>query len=63
MGPLGTSVEGPAEAVWAVLRQAHEACLTAGADRILSVIKVYEGSGEGTPQDTTMAGLTHKFRP
>ena len=63
VGPLGTSIEGPADRVWAVLREAHEACLTAGADRIVSVIKVYENSAEGTPDDITMDRLTHKFRP
>ncbi len=63
VGPLGTSIEGPADAVWTVLRQAHSACLAAGADRIVSVIKVYEGSDEGTPQATTMDRLTRKFRP
>ncbi len=63
VGPLGTSIEGPPEPVWAVLREAHDAALAAGADRILSVIKVYEGTDEGTPQATTMDRLTRKFRP
>ncbi len=70
VGPLGTSVEGAPDEVWSVLRRAHEAALTAGAERIVSVVKVYEGRGEvddevGAPggESMTMERLTRKFRP
>lgn len=42
VGPLGTSIEGPPDGVWSVLRQAHEATLAAGADGVITVIKLYE---------------------
>ena len=47
VGPLGTSIEGPPDQVWAAVRAAHEACLLAGAASAVSVIKVAEGAGQG----------------
>lgn len=60
VGPLGTSFEGPAQEVWPVLRRAHEACLAAGADRLMSIVKVYESADESAGM--SMDRLTHKFR-
>ncbi|MDA1004817.1 MAG: thiamine-binding protein, partial [Chloroflexi bacterium] len=37
---LGTTVEGEPDALWALLRGVHEACLQAGADSVVTVIKV-----------------------
>ena len=61
VGPLGTSVEGPPDEVWALLRQVHEACLAAGASSAVTVIKVAEraGSDDGS---LTMDGLTGNYR-
>jgi uncharacterized protein YqgV (UPF0045/DUF77 family) len=42
VGPLGTTVEGPPDAVWAAIRRAHEATLASGATGIISVVKLYE---------------------
>jgi uncharacterized protein YqgV (UPF0045/DUF77 family) len=56
VGPLGTTLEGDADAVWAVLRAAHEACLTAGATGLISVVKFAEVPTK------TMDNLTRKFR-
>ncbi|MGK2966533.1 MAG: thiamine-binding protein [Tepidiformaceae bacterium] len=58
VGALGTTVEGEADAVWALLRAAHEAVLAAGAGSVVSVIKVGESSSAGM----TIEGLTGKFR-
>jgi uncharacterized protein YqgV (UPF0045/DUF77 family) len=41
---LGTVVEGPADKVWALLQAVHQATLEAGAERTLSVIKVFSGA-------------------
>lgn len=58
VGPLGTSVEGEPDEVWAVVRRAHEATLQAGADGVVSVIKV----AERADRTITMASLTDPFR-
>ncbi len=57
---LGTTLEGDPDAVWATLRAAHEAVLAAGADSLVTVIKVAQ-SGEARP-DATIDSLTGKFR-
>ena len=59
VGPLGTSLEGPPDQVWDVLRRAHEATLTAGADRVISVLKLAQGADDAGP---AMDDLTRKFR-
>lgn len=56
VGPLGTSIEGEPDEVWPLLRRIHEACLSAGANSAISVIKVAEGVNKG------MDELTRKFR-
>jgi uncharacterized protein (TIGR00106 family) len=61
VGPLGTSVEGPADAVWALIRQVHEACLAAGAASAVTIIKVAERAGDDD-RTLTMDGLTGNYR-
>ncbi|GBD23684.1 hypothetical protein HRbin29_01354 [bacterium HR29] len=58
VGALGTTVEGPADAVWAAVRAAHEACLRAGAERVVTIVKVAE-TREGGP---TIDALTGRYR-
>ena len=58
VGPLGTSVEGDPDAVWAILRCAHEATLTHGATGVVTVIKVLD-AGVDT---TTMRDLIEPHR-
>lgn len=60
VGALGTTVEGPPEAVWPLLRAVHEATLAAGADGCVTVIKVAESGAAA--DDPTIAGLTGGFR-
>ena len=60
VGALGTTVEGPPDAVWPLLRAVHEATLAAGAQGCVTVIKVAEAAtADGDP---TIAGLTDGFR-
>ena len=59
VGALGTTVEGPPDAVWPLLRRVHEATLAAGADGAVAVIKVAQTAGDDQP---TISGLTAKFR-
>lgn len=58
VGPLGTTIEGVPDAVWALLRRAHEATLAHGATSVVTVIKVLE-AGDDT---TTMRDLTDPHR-
>ncbi len=59
VGPLGTSIEGDPDAVWALLRRVHDACLDAGAQSAITVIKVAQHRAPGGP---TMATLTDRYR-
>ena len=58
VGALGTTLEGPPDRLWPLVREVHEACLKAGAASLVSVIKVAQSAGDGP----TMSGLTQKFR-
>lgn len=58
VGALGTTVEGRPDELWPLLRAVHEACLAAGAESVISAIKVAEAAEPGT----TMDSLTAKFR-
>ena len=55
VGALGTTIEGPADAVWDTLRAAHEAMFLAGANGGLSHIKIASVQRD-------IDSLTHKFR-
>jgi len=63
VGPLGTSFEGPPDAVWPVLRAAHEACLAAGATSVVTVVKVAEGGAGGADTGPAIDDLVGKHRP
>ena len=55
VGALGTTVEGPADEVWAVLRRAHEATQSAGASSVVSVVKVFQTTASTTTIDDLVA--------
>jgi uncharacterized protein YqgV (UPF0045/DUF77 family) len=57
---LGTTVEGDPEAIWALGRAVHEACLNAGANSLVTVVKFAQSRDEAT--DSTIDSLTGKFR-
>jgi uncharacterized protein YqgV (UPF0045/DUF77 family) len=57
---LGTTVEGDPDDVWRVLRGVHEACLAAGADSVVTVIKAYQA--REALRSATIDSLTGKFR-
>jgi uncharacterized protein YqgV (UPF0045/DUF77 family) len=60
VGPLGTSIEGEPDQVWDLVRRVHEACLTSGADGVVSVIKVEQSRRRA--EQPTMGELVDKFR-
>lgn len=59
VGALGTTFEGDVEPVWATLRAAHQAVLAAGADSVITNIRLAESAA---PEPPSMATLTGKFR-
>jgi uncharacterized protein YqgV (UPF0045/DUF77 family) len=59
VGALGTTVEGAPDEVWPLMRQVHEACLNAGAQGLVTVIKVEQTVAVDGP---TIDSLTGKFR-
>lgn len=59
VGALGTTVEGEPDEVWPLMREVHEACLNAGAEGLVTVIKVEQAARAGGP---TITSLTGKFR-
>lgn len=60
VGALGTTVEGEPDALWPLARAVHEACLAAGADSVISVVKFAQNADAATA--ATIASLTGKFR-
>lgn len=60
VGALGTTLEGEPGALWPLLRKVHEACLTGGAEGVVTIIKVAEAAPASTPP--SIASLTGKFR-
>ena len=59
VGALGTTVEGDPDVVWPLVRSMHEACLRAGAEGLVTVVKVEQTTGGESP---TIRSLTGKFR-
>lgn len=39
-GPMGTSIEGDWDAIFATIRQMHEACFRLGAGRLVTTIRI-----------------------
>jgi len=58
VGALGTTIEGEPEDLWPLVRAVHEACLAAGAESLVSVVKF----AEAPAATTTIDSLTSKFR-
>ncbi|EOD36114.1 hypothetical protein EMIHUDRAFT_252432 [Emiliania huxleyi CCMP1516] len=56
VGALGTTVEGRADAVWRVAREAFDACLKSGAEKELMYLKLYRGD-HTSPTRTPTARL------
>ena len=40
IGPMGTSLEGDWDAIFATIRQMHEVCIKLGAVRLLTTVKI-----------------------
>jgi uncharacterized protein YqgV (UPF0045/DUF77 family) len=57
---LGTTIEGEPDELWPLLRSVHEACITAGAESVVSIVK-FAQAAPGRPA-STIDSLTGKFR-
>lgn len=57
---MSTSIEGPPDEVWALLRRMHEATLAAGAQHVITIVKL--GEDADAASQPTIDGLTGKFR-
>ena len=58
VGALGTSIEGPSDEVWDLLRRVIEISVESGAESVLAQIKIGYFPGE----EKSIVGLTSKFR-
>jgi uncharacterized protein YqgV (UPF0045/DUF77 family) len=58
--PLGTSVEGDPDRLWPLLRRVHEAALEAGADSLVTVVKLEQTADPS--RQPTMDRLTRRHR-
>jgi uncharacterized protein YqgV (UPF0045/DUF77 family) len=57
---LGTTIEGEPDVVWPLVRQMHESTLAAGAEHVITVLKVAEHASAA--EQPTIEALTGKFR-
>ncbi|MGQ0824201.1 MAG: thiamine-binding protein [Actinomycetota bacterium] len=57
---LGTTIEGPATALWSVVRRMHEATLGSGAASVVTVVKLAAHADDD--DQPTIDSLTRKFR-
>ncbi len=61
VGALGTTVQGPAEQLWPLMRELHESCLASGADHVMTHFRILEARDdvfEDSMSDLT-ARITH----
>ena len=60
VGALGTTIEGEPDDVWPLLRRVHEAALQAGAEGLVTILKLEQTAPQAT--QLTIDSLTGKFR-
>lgn len=58
VGAMGTVVEGSSDELWALARQVHDATLTSGAERVMTMLKI----AEHPHSEVTIAGLVAPHR-
>ncbi|MCS3426536.1 thiamine-binding protein [Leucobacter aridicollis] len=61
VGALGTTVQGPAERLWPLMRELHDATLEAGADRVMTHFRILESKDDVIEASMTelAARITH----
>jgi uncharacterized protein YqgV (UPF0045/DUF77 family) len=63
VGALGTTIEGPAEQVWPLLRAVHEACLASGARRVLTYAKLADWADDDAAPSAAELTAKHRDHP
>jgi uncharacterized protein YqgV (UPF0045/DUF77 family) len=46
VGALGTTVQGPTERMWPLMRELHDACFAAGAETVMTSVRILESKGD-----------------
>lgn len=46
VGALGTTIQGPADRIWPLMRELHDACFTAGADSVMTHFRILESKDD-----------------
>ncbi len=57
-GPNGTAVEGDLDAVWAVVREMHEAPFRAGVTRVLTLVNVDDRRDKAATLEGKLAAVS-----
>ena len=57
VGPMETTLEGEPDEIWAIIKEAMEACVSAGATRVMTNVKI-----DYVPQGSTIAEKISKYR-
>ncbi|MBO1902095.1 thiamine-binding protein [Leucobacter weissii] len=42
VGALGTTVQGPADRLWPLMRELHEATLSSGAEKVMTHVRLFQ---------------------
>jgi len=58
VGPMETTMEGELDELLEIVKKAQQACVNAGASRVVTVIKI-----DNAPEGVTMAEKVDKYRP
>jgi uncharacterized protein (TIGR00106 family) len=54
VGPMETTMEGELDTLWGIVKQAQEACIAAGAERVMTYVKI-EYNPSGVSMDEKLA--------
>jgi len=57
VGPMETTIEGEPDEIWAVIKQAMDACINSGATRVMTNVKI-----DYVPQGSTIKEKIAKYR-
>lgn len=57
VGPMETTMEGEPDELWAIIKEAQDACIRAGASRVMSYVKM-----DYVPKGSTIAEKITKYR-
>lgn len=61
VGALGTTVQGPADELWSLMRELHEAGLESGADTLMTHVRILQSQDDAIEASMSelAARITH----